>query len=146
MRPQALAALAGADHILHAGDIGSRSGHENGVIARLSEIAPVSVVRGNNDRAPWAVGLPACLTLEFEGVRVHLIHILDELALDPRAAGVHVVVHGHSHRPAVAERAGVLYVNPGSAGPRRFSLPVSVGWLETGGQEGARARLVTLAV
>ena len=126
LRPQALAALAGSDHLIHAGDIGSRSDRHNGVLDALAGIAPLTVVRGNNDRADWAAAIPTTADLEFDGVRIHVLHILGELAVDPVAAGVGVVVSGHSHQPSIETRAGVLYVNPGSAGPRRFRLPVTV--------------------
>ena len=143
LRPEALAALEGCAHIVHAGDIGSRSGESRGVLDALARVAPLTVVRGNNDRAAWAEPIPWTADLECDGVRIHVLHILGELAIDPAAAGVHVVVSGHSHRPCVATRDGVLYVNPGSAGPRRFSLPVSVArlWVADGQAE---AELVTL--
>jgi uncharacterized protein len=140
LRPEALDFLAGSDHIIHGGDIGGQD-----ILERLARIAPLTVVRGNNDTADWADVLPETATLELGGVRVLAIHDLKALALDPRAAGVRVVVSGHSHRPACDERDGVLYVNPGSAGRRRFSLPIAAGELlvEAGRVE---ARLVTLAV
>lgn len=124
LRPEALQALAGVEHIIHAGDIGAPE-----VIETLHGIAPVDVVRGNNDKAPWAAKLPLWLALEFEGVGIHVLHDIKELDIDPAAAGFHVVIAGHSHKPQVVERDGVLFVNPGSAGPRRFSLPVTVGYL-----------------
>lgn len=143
LRPEALAALAGSDHLIHAGDIGSRSDRHNGVLDTLASLAPLTVVRGNNDRAAWAEPIPASATLEFDDVRVHVLHILGELAIDPVAAGVHVVVSGHTHKPCIETRDGVLYVNPGSAGPRRFRLPVTVAQLVVDGGR-ARAELVTL--
>jgi hypothetical protein len=124
VRPEALDALAGVDRIIHAGDVGGAA-----VIETLSDIAPVDVVRGNNDKDPWGVKLPAWLALEFEGVSIHVLHDVKELDLDPAAAGFRVVIAGHSHKPVVTERDDVLFVNPGSAGPRRFSLPVTVGYL-----------------
>jgi uncharacterized protein len=143
LRPEAVAALQGCAHIVHAGDIGSRTGEPRDVLDQLAGIAPLTVVRGNNDRASWAAPIPHTADMEFEGVRIHVLHILGELAIDPAAAGVNVVVSGHSHRPCVETRDGVLFVNPGSAGPRRFRLPVSVArlWLEDGRAE---AELVTL--
>jgi uncharacterized protein len=143
LRAEAIAALQGCEHIVHAGDIGSRTGEPRGVLDTLAQIAPLTVVRGNNDRADWATTIPYTADLEFEGVRLHVLHILGELAIDPAAAGVSVVVSGHSHQPCVETRAGVLFVNPGSAGPRRFKLPVSVArlWLE---DSRAEAELVTL--
>lgn len=143
LRPEAIAALEGCAHIIHAGDIGSRSGEPRGVLDALASIAPLTVVRGNNDRAAWAEAIPYTVELEVGGVRIHALHIVGELAIDPVAAGVHVVVSGHSHQPRVETRDGVLFVNPGSAGPRRFSLPVSVArlWVADGQAE---AELVTL--
>ncbi|MDP3584155.1 MAG: metallophosphoesterase family protein [Thiobacillus sp.] len=143
LRPEAVAALQGCAHIVHAGDIGSRSGEPRGVLDMLAQIAPTTVVRGNNDRADWATTIPYTADIEFERVRIHVLHILDELAIDPSAAGTHVVVSGHSHQPRVETRAGVLFVNPGSAGPRRFRLPVSVArlWVD---DTHAEAELVTL--
>jgi uncharacterized protein len=113
-----------SDHIVHAGDI-----CEQGVLDQLKTLAPVTAVRGNNDRGAWAERLPTTEFLEIEGIFLYVIHDLTELDLDPRAAGVHVVVSGHSHKPGVAERDSVLYVNPGSPGPRRFKLPIAAGEL-----------------
>ena len=143
LRPEAVAVLEGCAHIVHAGDVGSRTGEPRGVLDALARIAPLTVVRGNNDRAGWAEPIPYTAELEFGGVRIHVVHILGELAIDPAAAGVNVVVSGHSHQPRVETRSGVLFVNPGSAGPRRFRLPVSVArlWVEDGRAE---AELVTL--
>jgi putative phosphoesterase len=124
LRLEALQALAGVQHIIHAGDIGGQE-----VIETLRGIAPVDAVRGNNDKDAWAAEIPPWLTLEFEGVGIHVLHDLKELDVEPTAAGFQVVVAGHSHKPAVIERGGVLFVNPGSAGPRRFSLPVTIGYL-----------------
>jgi hypothetical protein len=124
VRPEALQALAGVDRIIHAGDVGGAK-----VIEALSGIAPVDVVRGNNDKDPWGAQLPSSLALEFEGVGIHVLHDVKELDVDAAAAGFHVVIAGHSHKPVIAERDGVLFVNPGSAGRRRFSLPVTVGYL-----------------
>lgn len=125
MRPEALAALGGVSRVLHAGDVGRPE-----VLDALSRIACVVAVRGNVDRAPWARGLPVAVDVEIAGVRFHVVHVLDELDVDPVAAGIQVVVFGHSHAPSIATREGVLYVNPGSAGPKRFSLPVTVGQVE----------------
>ena len=143
LRPEAVAALEGCAHIVHAGDVGSRTGDAAAVLDALARIAPLTVVRGNNDRAAWAAPIPWTADIEFDGVRIHVLHILGELAIDPAAAGVNVVVSGHSHRPCVETRNAVLFVNPGSAGPRRFRLPVSVArlWVEDGRAE---AELVTL--
>ncbi len=120
LRPEALAFLRGCDHIVHGGDIG-----EQRILDELAAIAPVTAVRGNNDMAIWAKDVPETALIEFDGVRLYAIHDLAQLAIDPVAAGVRVVVSGHSHRPLAQERDGVLYVNPGSAGPRRFKLPIS---------------------
>lgn len=138
LRPEALAFLAGADHIIHGGDIGGPE-----ILEQLAAIAPLTTVRGNNDTAAWARALPATALVRFEDVAVYVIHDLKELAIDPVSEGVRVVVAGHSHKPAQTERHGVLYVNPGSAGRRRFSLPIALGELVV---EGARvsARIHTL--
>jgi putative phosphoesterase len=124
VRPEALRALAGVERIIHAGDVGGPE-----VIEALRVIAPVDVVRGNNDKDPWGARLPSWLALEFEGVGIYVLHDLKEIDLSPAAAGFRVVIAGHSHKPVVTERDGALFVNPGSAGPRRFSLPVTLGYL-----------------
>lgn len=120
LRPEALAFLRGCVHIVHGGDIG-----EQRILDELATIAPVTAVRGNNDTAIWAKDVPETALIELGGVRLYAIHDLAQLAVDPVAAGVRVVVSGHSHRPLAQERDGVLYINPGSAGPRRFKLPIS---------------------
>ena len=140
LRPEALAALAGSDVIIHAGDIGSAD-----VLEAFARIAPVHAVRGNNDRGTWARALPDTLTLELGARRIFVLHDLATLAIDPAAAGIVVVVSGHSHRPRSVTRGGVLFVNPGSAGPRRFSLPVSVAHLVVRA-DGVDAALDTLTV
>jgi len=124
LRSEALAALRGADHIIHAGDVGGPE-----LLAKLAALAPLSVVRGNNDRGRFAEAIPTTATVQANGVSIYVIHDLAELVLDPLACGFGVVVVGHSHRPQQQERDGVLYFNPGSAGPRRFRLPVTVGRL-----------------
>lgn len=124
LRQEALEALAGVEAIIHAGDIGGPE-----VIEHLRAIAPVHAVRGNNDRDTWARGLPEQLMLRLGGVRVQVLHDVKHLDVDASAAGFRVVVSGHSHKPSVARRGGLLFVNPGSAGPRRFTLPVTVGFL-----------------
>lgn len=139
LRPEALAFLAGADHIIHGGDIGGPD-----ILERLADLAPLTVVRGNNDTAAWADAIPETASLDLGGVRLYLIHDLKQLDIDPARAGVRVVVSGHSHKPACSERGGVLYVNPGSAGRRRFSLPIAAGELLVHHGE-VQARLVTLA-
>jgi uncharacterized protein len=140
MRPEALTALSGVAHIVHAGDIGSED-----VLAQLRKIAPVTVVRGNNDRAPWASRIAETEVLELEGRSIFVLHDLAELDLDPAAAGFSVVVSGHSHKPLVTRKGDVLYVNPGSAGPRRFKLPITVGKLELDAGE-ARATIHELVL
>ena len=140
LRPEALAFLAGSDHIVHGGDIGGPD-----ILAQLAEIAPVSVVRSNNDTAPWAADIPVSLTVRFGGVAVHVVHDIADLQLGPANADVRVVVSGHSHKPSMVERDGVLFINPGSAGPRRFSLPISVAELLIDDGR-VTPRLVTLAV
>ena len=125
LRPEAVAALRGVERIIHAGDIGGA-----GILAALEAIAPVDAVRGNNDTGAWAARLPTELTLDIAGFRVYVLHDLKELQSDPAVAGFRVVIAGHSHKPLVREQDGVLYVNPGSAGPRRFKLPVAVAYLQ----------------
>ena len=137
LRPEALDVLRGSDFIVHAGDIGE------GVLEPLSTLAPVTAVRGNNDRAPWAERIAQTEWLRFGEVTLHVLHDLNDLAIDPGGAGVGVVVTGHSHRPRIERRSGVLYVNPGSAGPVRFNLPVSVGLMQITGKD-VTARIVEL--
>jgi putative phosphoesterase len=127
MRPEALEALAGVERILHAGDVCRPD-----VLERLARLAPVSLVRGNCDYGDWAHPVPLSDTWDIDGLLVHAVHDLATLDIDPSAAGVSVVLSGHSHSPLVERRGGVLYVNPGSAGPRRFRLPVSLGKLHVG--------------
>jgi uncharacterized protein len=129
LRPEARKFLQGSDCIVHAGDIGNP-----GILEELSAIAPVTAVRGNNDRGSWAEQLPETEFLRVGEVFVYVIHDIAELDIDPTAAGVRVVVSGHSHKPVVDERDGVHYVNPGSAGPRRFKLPIAVGELTVTGR------------
>jgi putative phosphoesterase len=140
VRPRALAALAGVERIVHAGDIG-----EAAVLDALARVAPVTAVRGNNDRGRWAAGIPESEVVEVGGVSLYVLHDLHELDLDPRAAGFAAVIAGHSHQPRLEEREGVLYLNPGSAGPRRFRLPVSVARLTIRAGR-VSARLVTLEI
>jgi uncharacterized protein len=138
LRPQALEALSGSDHIVHAGDIGDAV-----VLERLRRLAPVTAVRGNNDVGAWASKLPETAVLEVGEVRIYVIHNVGELPVDPKEEGFQVVVAGHSHRPMNERRGGVLFVNPGSAGPRRFSLPIAVARLTVSGRE-ARFELIEL--
>jgi len=138
LRPEALEALAGVDHIVHAGDIGSPE-----ILTSLAALAPVTAVRGNNDRGPWARAIAETEAVEVGGAWLYVLHDLHELDLNPRAAGFAAVISGHSHQPKLEERDGVLYVNPGSAGPRRFSLPVSLGRLVIDGGR-VTGRLATI--
>jgi len=125
LRPEALAALQGSDLIIHAGDIGDPA-----ILDSLRAIAPVTAVRGNIDKGDWASRLPETAIVEAAGARIYVLHDIHQLELDPAAAGFQIVVSGHSHKPGQSERAGVLYLNPGSAGPRRFRLPVTVARLD----------------
>ena len=127
LREEALAALAGSDLIIHAGDVGNPE-----IIPRLRAIASVTVVKGNIDKGEWADAWPVTALVEAGPARIYLLHDLKTLDLDPRAAGLHIVVSGHSHQPMRSEIGGVLYINPGSAGPRRFRLPVTVARLDLG--------------
>ena len=124
LRPGAIDLLRGSDAIVHAGDIG-----DPGIIAELARVAPVTAIRGNVDTAAWAQSLPDTAVLEIGGAAVYVLHDVAALGLDPAAAGHRAVICGHSHKPRLWWKDGVLYVNPGSAGRRRFSLPVSVGRL-----------------
>jgi uncharacterized protein len=130
LRPEALAFLQGSDFIVHGGDIGSAD-----ILTQLGRIAPVTAVRGNNDRDAWAMQVPETDFLQVGEFFLYALHDLALLDIDPAAAGVRVVVSGHSHKPLVDERDGVLFVNPGSAGPRRFSLPISAGELIVNGDQ-----------
>jgi uncharacterized protein len=138
LRPEALAALAGVEHILHAGDVG-----DPGILERLRAIAPVTAIRGNVDGHGACARLPNTELVELGGRQIYMLHDREALDLDPVAAGIAVVVSGHSHRPAMLRHKGVLYFNPGSAGPRRFSLPVTVGLL-TISTAGVDAKVVEL--
>jgi hypothetical protein len=138
LRPEALAALRGCDRIVHGGDIGDPA-----ILDALAALAPVTAVRGNNDTAAWAAALPEAARFDYAGVTLYVLHDHKQLAIDPCTEGVDVVVSGHSHRPAIATRDGVLHVNPGSAGPRRFRLPVTLAYLDIDASR-ASARLVPL--
>ena len=124
LRPEALRALEGSQHIIHAGDVGAGE-----ILSKLRTIAPVTAVRGNIDTDSWAHKLPQTEVVEFAGISIYVLHDLAQLDLKPEAAGLKVVIFGHSHVPKQETRQGVLYFNPGSAGPRRFQLPVTVGKL-----------------
>jgi putative phosphoesterase len=140
MRPEAIKALEGVKMIIHAGDIGTPE-----VLETLHVIAPVVAVRGNNDTGMWAHALPETEVVEVGSVTLYVLHDVKTLDLDPIAAGFHAVISGHSHQPAIARRQGVLFLNPGSAGPRRFKLPISVAQLTIRGDT-VDAQLIDLAV
>ena len=140
LRPEACSALQGCDRLIHAGDIG-----DPGILDALSTVAPVIAVRGNNDGGAWAQQLPTVRHLRIEDVGVTIVHDLAQLRRDAMAPDIRVVVSGHSHRPLIRERDGVLYVNPGSAGPRRFRLPVTVAELRVGDRL-ASAHIIELAL
>jgi len=140
LRPEALDSLRGSAHIIHAGDVGARE-----ILDKLATIAPVTAVRGNVDKGGWAQKLPETEVIEVGGISIYVLHDLAQLDVKPEASGFRVVVYGHSHVPKQETRGGVLYFNPGSAGPRRFKLPVSVGKLiiENGK---VRAEFITLDI
>lgn len=138
VRPEALKTLRGSDLIIHAGDVGAPE-----VLERLRALAPVAAVRGNVDRGVWADQLPEERTVEWGGARIHVVHNLRAMASEPE--GCRLVISGHSHRPSIRRRDGVIYLNPGSAGPRRFTLPVAVATVRLSGRS-LRPKLVELAV
>lgn len=140
LRPEAIAALRPSDLILHAGDIGKPD-----VLEPLRAIAPVVAIRGNVDSKDWAMLIPEQETIRVANVSIHLLHNLKTLTVDLKAAGIQVVVSGHSHQPVIAERDGVLFLNPGSAGPRRFKLPISIAHLYITGTA-VSAELIELVV
>jgi len=130
LRPGAVAALRGVDHILHAGDICGSA-----VLHSLGELAKTTAVRGNNDHGAWAAELQESAALQLDNVSIFMLHDLSQLDIDPVVAGFNVVISGHSHRPLIETRDKVLFFNPGSAGPRRFSLPVALGILDISGAD-----------
>lgn len=138
LRPQVLEALAGVEHILHAGDVGDIR-----ILDKLREIAPVTAIRGNVDTIGPCAKLPATEAVEFGGHFLYMLHAIEDLDLNPRAAKIQVVISGHSHKPSITEREGVVYLNPGSVGPRRFSLPISLAMLHLQ-PESVRAEIVEL--
>lgn len=140
MRSQALAVLRDVELIIHAGDIGSQA-----VLDELRDLAPVVAIRGNIDRAPWAHALPETEVIEINDALIYVLHNIQELDLDPRAAGFKVVIFGHSHKPSIKHREDVLYLNPGSIGPRRFTLPTTLARLHVRDQT-FDAELVELSV
>ena len=139
LRREALAALAGVDRILHAGDVGKPE-----ILDALRAIAPVTAVRGNVDTSSWADTLPYDTVVFIDGFNIYMLHSLREMTMDPKAARMDVVVSGHSHKPLIETVDDVLYVNPGSAGPRRFTLPISVGFLRLSPKAPIEAWLKTL--
>jgi putative phosphoesterase len=140
LRPEAVASLRGCARIILGGDVGGPE-----ILEALASIAPVVAVRGNNDTGPWAAVLPASETIHLQGVGIYAIHDLAQIDIEPRSAGIRVVVSGHSHKPLIEERDGVLFVNPGSAGPRRFKLPITLGELTIEGASVA-ARIIHLNI
>ncbi len=139
LRPEALEALQGSARIIHAGDVGDPE-----ILDHLATIAPVTAVRGNIDKGAWARKLPQTDVLEVGGISIYVLHNIEELDLKPEAAGFAAVIYGHSHVPRQEMRNGVLYFNPGSAGPKRFKLPVTVGWLTVGSGR-VRAEITVIA-
>jgi len=139
LRPEAFEALRGSEHIIHAGDVGDPE-----ILARLATLAPVTAIRGNVDKGKWASELPDTEVIEFGGVSVYVLHDLAQLDLKPEAAGFAAVISGHSHVPKQEVRKGVLYFNPGSARPRRFKLPISVGRLVIEGKK-VRGDIITIS-
>ena len=140
VRPEAVRALKGSELLIHAGDIGNPQ-----MIEQLHEIAPTFVVRGNNDRGAWAADLPVTQVVEVGELLFYVLHEISQLDVDPAVAGFAAVVSGHSHQPSIQFRDGVLYLNPGSAGPRRFSLPVAVARVHVSGRQ-IRPEIVELRV
>ncbi len=140
LRPEALEALVGSDHILHAGDVGDPA-----ILDRLRQIAPLTAIRGTVDVDGICGALPATEAVELRGRLFYLVHSLQDIDINPVAATVAVVVSGHSHRPEITESQGVLYLNPGSAGPRRFDLPITVGRVQLLG-DSVRTSIVPLAI
>lgn len=138
LRPETLAALKGSELIIHAGDIGKPE-----VLASLRSVAPVLAIRGNNDRESWAKNIPDVLNLRLNGIGLYVIHNVNDLEIDPAANGFHAVISGHSHKPGIATRDGVVFINPGSAGPRRFKLPVALARLRIQGQK-VNAKIIEL--
>ena len=139
LRPEALVFLSGSDHIVHAGDVGDPA-----ILDALAAVAPVTAIRGNVDTDPWAARLPEAARVTIGGVTIYVLHDLAALDIKPHARGIRVVMYGHSHKPSVTERDGVLYLNPGSAGPRRFRLPITAAELLVDGSA-VTARIRELA-
>jgi putative phosphoesterase len=140
MRPEALDALRDSDLIIHCGDVG-----DSAVLEALRTLAPIHAIRGNNDKGAWACSLPTCDVVEFGSHAIYVLHNLADLDLDPATAGFTTVVAGHSHKPVVEKRGKTLFVNPGSAGPRRFTLPVTVATLALRGSR-CEAKIIELVL
>lgn len=140
LRPEALEHLMDVETIIHAGDIGAPA-----VLEKLGTVAPVRAVRGNNDKAAWAESIPESLSMQVRGHAVHVLHDLARIDLSPAAAGLSVVISGHSHKPKIERREGVLFVNPGSIGPRRFRLPIALAKLYVTDTD-VRAEIIELRV
>jgi uncharacterized protein len=140
LRPEAVQALQGAELIIHAGDVGKPE-----ILDELAKVTPIAAIRGNIDGGIWAQGLPQTRTVEIGGIRLYVIHNIDDLSVDAAAAGYIAVISGHSHRPSVVQKNGVLFLNPGSAGPKRFNLPVSLALLRVMGKA-VEAQLVELRI
>jgi uncharacterized protein len=140
LRPEAVTALRGSSLIIHAGDVGRPN-----VLSALQRIAPVTAVRGNVDHGPLTGGLPATEVVQLDARSLYVLHDLNDLHLDPRTAGFDVVISGHTHKPKIETKEGVLYFNPGSAGPRRFNLPIAIGRLTISDQD-LRAEIIELQV
>ncbi|HEY2465624.1 MAG TPA: metallophosphoesterase family protein [Steroidobacteraceae bacterium] len=138
LRPETKIFAGACDYIIHGGDIGSPA-----ILDQLSALAPLIAVKGNNDRQTWAAHLPETEMIRVGGVFVYVIHDISQLDIDPHAAGVQVIVSGHSHKPLIEKRDGVLYINPGSCGPKRFTLPISMGEMIVDGTK-VRVRTVEL--
>lgn len=138
LRPEVRAFLSGCDYIIHGGDVGDAA-----ILEELEALAPVIAVKGNNDDEPWANNLRDTELIRLGGIFVYVIHNLSQLDIDPAALGIRAVISGHSHKPLIEERAGIIYLNPGSCGPRRFKLPVAMGELLVAGRN-VHARIVEL--
>jgi putative phosphoesterase len=136
LRPEARSFAGRCDYIIHGGDIGSAA-----ILEQLSALAPLIAVKGNNDRQSWAAHLPETEIIRVGGVFIYVIHDISQLDIEPRTAGVHLIVSGHSHKPLIEQRDGILYINPGSCGPRRFRLPISMGEILV---EGTKVKARTL--
>jgi uncharacterized protein len=140
LRPEAVRALQGTEHILHAGDVGNPQ-----ILTALQQIAPVTAIRGNIDEGGACGHLPATEIIDLQGRSIYMLHDVSQLDLNPEAAGIAAVIFGHSHKPKIERRRGVLFLNPGSAGPRRFELPVTIAWLNID-PAGLSAKIVKLPI